>query len=272
MSASRSHLSSTLRRWWLAPLATIVLLFLLTPVFIVIPMSFSASNYLSFPPDEWSMRWYRTYFSSPEWMAATRTSLSAAGCTVVLSLPIGFFAAYFLMTARKRAAAWMFGFLLLPQIVPVILLAIGIFFLYIWLGLVNSFVGIVLAHTALAIPFVVTTIGAGLKQFDRTLEFAAQSLGATRLRAIRDVILPQIRLPLLAAAVFAFVTSLDEVVIGLFVAGGDNTVLTRKMFLALRDQVDPTIAAISTQLILISLFAVAVFLIIGRSGVASEHR
>jgi putative spermidine/putrescine transport system permease protein len=139
-----------------------------------------------------------------------------------------------------------------------------VFFLYIRLHLVNSLIGIVLAHTALAIPFVVTTVSAGLKRFDFSLDQAARSLGASRFRAIRDVMLPQIRLSLFAGAIFAFVTSLDEVVVSLFIAGGDNTVLTRKMFLALRDQVDPTIAAISTLLIIVSVVAVGVFMIVGQ--------
>lgn len=246
---------------WLTPFAILVVLFLLAPVFVVIPMSFSDSNYLQFPPQVWSLRWYHSYFDSAEWMAATRTSLLAASCTVLLATPIGFLSAYAIRNMRGKAAAVLFGFLLLPQVVPVILLAIGVFFIYIRLRIVDSFLGIVLAHTALAVPFVVTTVSAGLKRFDFSLDQAARSLGASRFRAIFDVMLPQIRLSLFAGAIFAFVTSLDEVVVNLFIAGGDNTVLTRKMFLALRDQVDPTIAAISTLLIVVSVIAVGVFML-----------
>ncbi len=249
---------------WLTPFAILVIVFLLAPVFVVIPMSFSGSNYLEFPPKIWSLRWYHAYFASPEWMAATRVSLMAAASTVVLATPIGFFAALWVVTSKSRMAGAVFAFLLLPQIAPVILVAIGVFFLYIRLRLVDTFLGVVLAHTALAIPFVVTTIAAALRKYDFALDQAARSLGASRMRAIVDVMLPQIRLSLLAGAIFAFVTSFDEVVVGLFVAGGDNTVLTRKMFLALRDQIDPTIAAISTMLILISVAAVAVFMVFSR--------
>ncbi len=254
------RLGACVGRHWLAVVALLVIAFLLLPIAIVIPMSFSNSNYLEFPPRVWSVRWYQAFFQSQEWMAAARTSLLAAASTVVISVPIGFLAAYSLRNSSSRIAKAAFAFLLMPQVVPVILLAIGVFFLYIRLKLVNSFVGIVIAHVAIAVPFVVTTISAGLKGFDVNQEHAARSLGASRLRAIADVILPQISLSLVAAAVFAFITSLDEVVIGLFIAGGENTVLTRKMFLALRDQVDPTIAAISTILIVTSVLAVTAFM------------
>lgn len=257
-------------RWWLAAFAGLVLVFLLTPVFIVVPMSFSGANYLEFPPRIWSTRWYEAYFSSREWMAATRTSLSVALCTVIIATPAGFLAAYAIRHSKARPAALLYGVLLLPQVVPVILLAIGVFFLYIRLKLVDSFIGIVVAHAALAIPFVVTTVAAGLKNFDPAQERAARNLGATRTRAVIDIVLPQLKLPILAGAIFAFVTSLDEVLIGLFIAGGRNTVLTRKMFLALRDQVDPTIAAISTLLIGLSIVAVGVFMVVSQREARSK--
>jgi putative spermidine/putrescine transport system permease protein len=249
---------------WLTPFAVLVIFFVLAPVFVVIPMSFSDSNYLEFPPHVWSFRWYRAYFASSEWIAATKVSLAAAASTVILATPIGFLAALAIRTTKGRTAAALFAFLLLPQIAPVILVAIGVFFLYIRLRLVDSFIGIVLAHTALAIPFVITTIGAALQKFDFTLDQAARSLGASRFRAVIDVMIPQIRLSLLAGAIFSFVTSFDEVVVGLFIAGGDNTVLTHKMFLALRDQIDPTIAAISTLMIAISVISVAIFMVLNR--------
>ncbi|WP_321573492.1 ABC transporter permease, partial [Geminicoccus flavidas] len=253
-------------------LTAAVLLFLLVPVFIVVPMSFSDATYLEFPPRAWSLRWYEAYFGSLEWMAATRTSFAAALCTVVLATPIGFAAAYCVDKLEGRGRAMLMAVLLSPQLMPVILLAIGVFFLYIRLGLVDSFAGVVLAHVALAIPFVVTTVAAGLSRFDRNLENAARSLGASRLRAIVDVVLPQVKMSVMAGALFAFVSSLDEVVIGLLVAGGPNTVLTRMMFMSLRDQVDPTIAAISTLLIGISLVAVALFLVMERAAARSAAR
>ena len=254
-------MSGLLVRALLVAFTWLVLAFLLVPVFVVVPMSFSASNYLQFPPSEWSLRWYQAFFGSFEWMRAAKNSLIVAIATVLIATPIGFLAAYKL----NRTAGWprtiLFGWLLAPQLMPVILLSIGIFFLYIRLNLVDTFAGIILAHVALAIPFVLTTCMAGLARVDHHLEFAARSLGAPKMRAIIDVVLPQMRISLFAGALFAFVSSLDEVVIGLLIAGGDRTILTRQMFMSLREQIDPTIAAVSSILILISLIAVAMFVV-----------
>lgn len=241
--------------------AWLVLAFLLIPVFVVVPMSFSASNYLQFPPSEWSLRWYQAFFGSFEWMRAAKNSLIVAIATVLIATPIGFLAAYKLHRTEGWPHALLFGWLLGPQLMPVILLSIGVFFLYIRLNLVDTFAGIVLADVALAVPFVLTTCMAGLARVDHHLEFAARSLGASKIRAIIDVVIPQMKISLFAGALFAFVSALDEVVIGLLIAGGDRTILTRQMFMSLREQIDPTIAAVSSLLIMISLIAVAMFVV-----------
>ena len=252
------------RRAWLFAILGLVLFFLVAPVLIVIPMSFSASNYLQFPPEEWSWRWYQSFFSSVEWLAATRKSILAACLTTLVATPVGVLAAVSLSRARGFTSQMAQAVFLLPQVVPVIIIGIGVFFLYIRLGLVNSMTGIVLAHATLAIPFVVITTLSGLKNFDINQSNAAQSLGAHPIRAFFDVTLPQIRLSIIAGALFSFITSLDEVVISLFIAGGDNTLLTRRMFLSLRDQLDPTIAAISSILIALSVIGVVLFLIFSK--------
>ncbi|GGE87840.1 ABC transporter permease [Stappia taiwanensis] len=250
------------RRLWLYGVVASVLFFLVAPIFIVIPISFSDSEFLEFPPRGFSLRWYAAYFSDPQWMAATRVSLIAASLTVLFATPLGTAAAYAIHRAQSRWVRSLHVLMLLPQMVPLILIGIGLFYVYIQLGLVNSMLGIVLAHTLLATPFVVVTVLAGLQSFDMTQEKVARSLGASWPVAFFTVTLPQIRLSVVSGAFFAFITSLDEVVIGLFVAGGDNTVLTRRMFLSLRDQIEPTIAAISSLLIVITLaalIAVALF-------------
>jgi putative spermidine/putrescine transport system permease protein len=241
------------RRAWLAALALLVLAFLVLPVFIVLPMSFSDSQYLEFPPRAWSLRWYEAYLGSADWMRATRISLLAALLTTVLATPLGLAAAYGLHRAGGRTARVLRAALVAPLVVPVIILAIGIFYLYVRLGLVNTMTGLVLAHTALALPFVVVLVDAGLRRIDLDQERVARSLGASPLRAFLTVVLPQLERSLAAAAVLAFVTSLDEVVVALFVSGGEMSTLTRRMFTGLRDQVDPTIAAISSLLIVISV-------------------
>ncbi len=241
------------RRAWLALLALAVLAFLVLPVFIVVPMSFSDSQYLEFPPRAWSTRWYRAYLGSADWMAATRVSLLAALFTTLLATPLGVAAAWGLHRAGGRTARLVRAALVAPLVIPVIILAIGAFYLYVRLGLVNTMTGLVLAHTALALPFVVVLVDAGLRRIDLDQERVARSLGAPPWRAFTTVVLPQLERSVVAGALLAFITSLDEVVVALFVSSGPMSTLTRRMFTGLRDQVDPTIAAISSLLIVISV-------------------
>jgi putative spermidine/putrescine transport system permease protein len=240
-------------RAWLYAIVALVLLFLILPIFIVLPVSFSDSKYLAFPPTGFSTKWYNAYFQSTDWLAATRTSLFAGAFTTLFATPTGMAAAYAIHSFSPPKARKATLIVLLPLIIPTILVAIGVFYVYVRLGIVNSMLGIVAAHSLIAVPFASMTILAGLRTIDLRLEQVARSLGAPRLSAFLRVTLPQISSSVVAAALFAFVISLDEVILSLFVAGGDNTVLTRRMFVALRDGVDPTIAAISVFLIGASL-------------------
>jgi len=245
------------RRLWLYALVGVLLLFLALPSLLVIPLSFSDARFLSFPPPGWSTRWYEAYLGSREWRAATVVSFVAAILTMIISTVLGTLAAYALHTMRSRWMPALYAAFMLPLIIPAILIAIGTFLLYARLGLNNTMTGIVLAHSVMAIPLVVVTVAAGLKSYDMTLERAARSLGASRPRAFVTVTLPGIRIPVITGALLAFITSLDEVVISLFVAGGDRTTMTKRMFNALRDEIDPTIAAISTLLIALSVALLA---------------
>ena len=233
-------------------LVAAILLYLIVPVLIVVPMSFSASQYLEFPPREWSLRWYRNYFGSTAWMQATRTSLLAGLWTVVVATPLGTMAAYGLHASRWRFAGSATLLLLTPMVVPVILIGIGVFYAYVKLKLVNSLLGLVLAHSMLAVPVVMMVVGSSLKSFDLNQELVARSLGASRARAFWLVTLPQIRFSVVTAGVLAFLTSFDEIIVSMFVSGGDHSTLTRNMFMSLRDQVDPTIAAISTLIVAVT--------------------
>ncbi|WP_137388941.1 ABC transporter permease [Rhodoligotrophos defluvii] len=249
------------QRLWLYAYGIAVSIFLLAPIAIVIPISFSPGEFLEFPPSEFSLRWYRTFFSSPEWMSATWVSLKAATLTVLLATPLGVAAAYGLHVSESRLAKSVRPLLIVPLIVPVIIIAIGVFYLYARLALINTLTGLVLAHSVLALPFVFVVVGAGFQRYDMAQELVARSLGASRLKAFLTVTLPQIRPSVISAALFAFITSFDEVVIALFVSRGPSSTLTRKMFTSLRDQVSPTIAAISTILILVTLLTAALILI-----------
>lgn len=240
------------QRLWLYILAGLTIIFLVLPSFIVVPMSFSGANSLIFPPKTWSLRWYEAYFNSPQWMAASWMSLKVAFLTMLLATPIGTAAAYGLHLGRFAFGGLIYGSLIASLMVPVILIAIGTFFLFAQLDMVNTIPALVLADTLLAVPFVLVTVAAGLKGYDMNQEQAARSLGASRLKAFLTVTLPQIRRSVLAGAFFAFIIAFDEVVIALFLSGGDGATLTKVMFSSLRDEVDPTIAAISTMLVFVT--------------------
>lgn len=252
-------------RLWLYAIGVVVLAFLVLPTLIVIPMSFSASQYLEFPPRAWSLRWYEAYFSSAAWMQATATSLKAGALTALVATPFGTLAAYGLHLSRIRFAGTVQVVLMTPIIVPVILVGIAVFYAYVQLKLVNSLTGIVLAHTMLAIPIVMMVVGSALQSFDMNQERVARSLGASRPVAFLLVVVPQIRFALVTAAVLAFLTSFDEVIVAMFVSGGENSTLTRNMFAALRDQIEPTIAAISTIMIVVTSALLAVSQMFGKA-------
>lgn len=246
-----------LQRLWLYVVCALVIIFLVAPTLIVIPMSFSDSRYLEFPPEAWSLRWYRAYLDSSEWRQATVVSFKVAGLTMVVATVTGTLAAYGLHVSRAKAGKYVSVLLILPMIIPVILLAVGIFLAFAPVGLNSTIPGLVLAHSVLAIPLVLITVTAGTRNFDINQEMVARSMGASRPWAFLTVTLPQIRNSVMSAALLAFIISLDEVVIALLIAGGDKATLTRRMFLALRDEIDPTIAAISTLLIGLSVVLLA---------------
>lgn len=233
--------------------AAMVLLFLVLPVIVVVPMSFSGTPYLDFPPPVWSIRWYQGLFTSATWLEAFATSLQLALATVALSGVMGVMAAYAIDRSALRLLRYLRSVILLPLVIPHMVIAIGIFYIYVRLDWLGSFAGLLLAHTMLALPFVVVTTLAGLRGFDATQELVAWSLGCTRLGAFLRVTLPQIKGSVGSGLLFAFVTSMDEVIVSMFISAGDNTTLTKRMFSSLRDELDPTIAAISSLLVVLSL-------------------
>ena len=246
-------------RLWLYIFSFITLFLLIVPSLVVIPMSFSASQYLEFPPQEWSLRWYENYFFSwkvengfNDWMAATWTSIKVAVLTIFVAVPICTMAAYGLVNSSSRTSKILFPIFISPMMVPIILVAIGLFYFFVQFKLVGSVLGLVIGHSLVALPLVLIIVFSALKNYDMNQEKVARSLGAGRFRAFREITLPQIKFSIISASLIAFLTSFDEIIISLFVAGGDNSTITRSMFLALRDQIDPTIAAISTILIIIS--------------------
>ncbi|VDS08770.1 Sulfate transport system permease protein CysW [Paracoccus haematequi] len=234
----------------------IALLWLIIPVLIVIPMSFSSARFLAFPPPGWSLRWYQAFLGSPEWMAAARTSLIVAVAASLIATVIGTAAAYALNMSQSKLVRSLQVVLLLPLVVPVVITAVGVFLVYAKVGLIATMTGLVLANVMLGMPYVITSVLVGLRKFDPTQEMVARSLGMNRWRAFFTVVLPQIRPSVVTGTLFAFISALDETIVALFISGGENQTLTKRMFTALRDEIDPTIAAISTLLTGVSFILV----------------
>ncbi len=250
----------------------VVLLFLALPIIVVALLSASSASYLRFPPPGWSTRWYAAYFTSADWLSATLLSLLVATAVVVLATVLGTLAAFGLARMKPRLRAVAGGLILSPLIVPVIVVAIGVYYAYSRYGILGSPAALVLAHTCLAVPFVVTSVGASLAGFDRRLERAALSLGATRWGTFRQVTLPLIRPGVLVGALFAFITSFDELVVALFVSTGRQVTLPRRMWDDIRFAIDPTIAAVSTVTVVVTvLLLAATYWARGRVGVNSAH-
>ncbi|SFQ20597.1 putative spermidine/putrescine transport system permease protein [Mesorhizobium sp. NFR06] len=237
---------SRLARALLWSFGSLVLAFLILPTLIVVPISFSGSDMLEFPPRSFSLRWYSSFFGSADWMAALRTSLVLAGLTAVVSVPAAFLACIAIDRQGGRLARAIYAFAVIPSVVPGILLAIGLFFVLARLRLLGTLGGVLLGHAVLAIPVAVIVLYPAVRRFDWVQLQAARSLGAGWGRAIVGIMLPQMVLSLVSAALMAFLSSLDEAVISIFVSSGANTTLPKLMFISLRDQIDPTIAAIST--------------------------
>jgi len=241
-----AYRDSKFSRAFIWAVASLVLLFLILPTLIVVPLSFSASDLLEFPPKQWSLRWYEAFFGSAAWMAALKTSLSLGVSTAVIAVPTAFLAAIAINRLGRPFAGGVYGFLLTPSVTPGILLAIGLFIVLAKLKLIGSFVGVLIGHVTLAIPVAVVVLQPAVDRFDWQQTQAARSLGAGWMRVIGGIVAPQLTISLVAAALMAFLTSLDEAVISIFIASGANTTLPKLMFISLRDQIDPTIAAIST--------------------------
>ncbi|WP_407049848.1 ABC transporter permease [Methyloraptor flagellatus] len=237
-------------------LVTLILIWLILPVLIVVPMSFSGARFLAFPPPSWSLRWYEAYLGDPAWMQATRVSLTVAVVSAVLATAMGTAAAYALNLAQSGLMRFLKIVLLLPLVVPIVITAVGVFLVYAQVGLLASMTGLILANVMLGLPYVVTSVLVGLEKFDPVQEMVSRSLGMNRWRTFFIVTLPQIRASVVSGLLFAFISALDETVVALFISGGQNQTLTKRMFTALRDEIDPTIASISTLLTAVSFMTV----------------
>jgi ABC-type spermidine/putrescine transport system permease subunit II len=236
----------------------LVFFFLVAPLLVVFPLSFSSSAYLQFPPPGWSLRWYVAYVEDQAWIDATIRSLKIAAATTVLATLLGTLLAFGIVRGRYPGKALVNQISLAPLIVPVIIYSIAVYAVFAQLKLIGDWRAIVLGHTVHAIPYVVIVVGAALRTYDETFELAAMSLGASRLRAIWRVTLPQIRPALVSAMFLAFISSFDELLVAMFL-GGSNMTLPKKMFDNIINAIDPTIAAVSVlQVVLVSILLAVV--------------
>jgi putative spermidine/putrescine transport system permease protein len=244
----------------------VVLALLVLPTLIVIPMSFNDADFLSFPPDGYSLRWYHSYFSDPSWLSATWLSVRTAVFAAIAATVLGTLASYALFRHDFGGRKLIVAALMSPLIIPAIVLGIGLYDLFVRWSLIGSPLGIVLAHTVVAVPYVLVTVSASLSKFDPALERASSSLGAGGFTTFFRITLPLIAPGVVSGALFAFIHSFDEVVVTLFVSGYVTRTLPLKMWENIRHEVDPTIAAISALLLLL----LVVWLFVSQARLAAQ--
>jgi putative spermidine/putrescine transport system permease protein len=238
--------------------ATLVIVFLLAPIVVILIVSFNDTTLFSFPPSSWSLRWYYALWNSRSWREAALLSLWIALAVTFASLLIGVPAAYALARSTSRSKRFVEFFLVSPMVVPVVVLAIGLYVLFAPFRLVGTPVAIFLGHMLLALPVVLVIAGAAVRKVHPSVELAARSCGASFLGAFWHVVLPAIRPAILSSGAFAFLTSFDEVVLVLFLGGPRTNTLPKRIWEAVRFELDPSLTAVSTLLCVLTLLALAV--------------
>ncbi len=229
-----------------------VLVFLVAPALIVVPVSFTSGSFIAFPPVGFSLRWYETYLGSPVWVAATLVSFLVALVTGLLATILGGAAAFVFIRHEFFGKRMLVALFIAPLVIPRIIIAVAMFYLFAKLGLIGSLWGLIIGHTVLALPFVVVTVMSVLKSYDERYDHAALTLGATPLRTLRHVTLPLIKPAIIAAFLFSFVTSFDELTVALFISAGTVTTLPKMMWSDLILQMNPTLAAVSAVILIIA--------------------
>ncbi len=272
-SPGRLLRGDTLGRFAYVGFCALVFVFLVAPIVVIVPLSFNAEPYFTFTegmlrldPDAYSLRWYREIIENEVWTRSLVNSLVIGVSATALATTLGTLAALGLASAAMPARRLVIGLLISPMITPVIISAAGMFFFYSSIGLGQTHLGLILAHTALGIPFVVITVTATLSGFDRNLTRAAASLGAPPLYAFRKVQLPLIAPGVVSGALFAFATSFDEVVVVLFMAGVEQRTIPRQMWAGIREQISPAILAVATFLIVFAALLLVVVAWLRRRG------
>ena len=257
-----SYASPLQRAWYYGfrILCGLIFFFLIAPILVIIPLSFNAEDFFTFTPgmlaldpEAYGLDHYRDFFTNPAWQQALANSVRIAPMATLLSVGLGTLAAVGLSQTHVPFRGAIMAILISPMIVPLIISAAGMFFFYSRIGLQGTYLGVVLAHAALGIPFVIITVTATLVGFDRSLTRASASLGAGPVRTFFKVQMPLILPGVISGGLFAFITSFDEVVVVLFVGSAGQKTLPWQMFIGLREQISPTILAVATILVAISI-------------------
>ncbi|RDB42892.1 ABC transporter permease [Halomonas sp. DQ26W] len=254
-------------------ICALIFLFLVGPLLIIIPLSFNAQPYFTFSqkmlaldPEGFSLRWYQDFFTSRAWLNAIKNSFIIGIASTILATVLGTIAALGLSSRNMPARGAIMALLISPMIVPLIISAAAMFFFFSKVNLAQTYLGVILAHTALGIPFVVITVTATLSSFDTTLIRAAHSLGANSTRTFFKVVLPLVTPGVVSGALFAFITSFDEVVVVLFIAGPEQRTMPIQMWSGIREQISPTILAVATMLVLLSMLMLTTLELLRRRG------
>ena len=248
--------ASPLQRIWhyfFIVLCTAIFLYLLVPIFVIMPLSFNSEPYFSYPMEGYSLRWYEEFFTSDQWLMGLKNSIIVGIFATLVATTLGTLAALGLNRADFRGKTAVMAILISPIIIPIVITAAGMFYFYASIGLSSTLTGLVLAHAALGVPFVVITVSATLVGFDHNLVRAGASLGANPFRVFFKVTLPMILPGVVSGALFAFITSWDELVVAIFLAGAEEHTLPRRMWSGIRELLSPTITAVATMLILFSI-------------------
>ena len=254
------------RRLLMAALGALTVFYLLAPTLVIVPMSVTEARILSFPPEGFSLQWYERMFTDRQWSTGIVNSAQVAVLTAILATVLGTLAALGLTRGRFPGRSLVNAVALTPLIVPVVVIAIGMFSLFVQWKISGSLLGLVLAHTALALPFVIVNVGTSLRTMDRNLELAAANLGADPRRTFTRITLPIILPGVLAGAIFSFITSWDEVVVAIFLTSARFRTLPVEMWEQVRQAVDPTVAAVSTTLLVVTSVLLLLLLVVRRQA------
>jgi putative spermidine/putrescine transport system permease protein len=242
-----------------------LLVFLIAPILVIVITSFNNSAYLEFPPRSLSLRWYTRFFTSAHWLEPAWLSLRIALITTTLATVLGTTAAIGIVRGRFRAKRSLELFFISPMVLPIVVLALGLYFMFSEYHMLNTSAALALGHTVIATPIVMVIVTAAARVSDPAMELAARSLGATYWRALWFVTIPSIRPALVAGAAFAFLISFDDVVIAIFLGGPDATTLPKRMWETIRFEIDPTLTAISSLLTLVAILILVSVELVRRS-------